>query len=125
LEQKKRLLADQRIRKQTAFKNLVAQGIFARGVFFYLWMGRQENLGQKAAKKRPMLGVVVGRTVHASAVRRNILKRRIREIFRDKQGFLKEDAALLIKMRQVPKQPAFAEMEAELVKLLKQVGAWA
>ena len=122
LEQKKQLRPDQRIRKQEAFKNLVEKGNFTRGEFFYLWTGRQEEIGQEAYRARPMLGMIVGRSHDARATSRNILKRRIREIFRKYQDELKKGTAFLVKAKQTRKKPSFKAIREDLEKLFKKAG---
>lgn len=71
-----------------------------------------------------MLGIVVSRQVAAKATERNGLKRRVREIFRTNQEHFKKEIVCLIKMRPFKIKPETRNMEAELLALLKQAGAW-
>ncbi|HNX69224.1 MAG TPA: ribonuclease P protein component [Candidatus Omnitrophota bacterium] len=125
MAQTKRLKADQRIRRQTAFKNLVEKGIFARGAFCFLWVGPQELTGQASTRALPMIGIAVGRSTCTKATGRNILKRRIREIFREHQTSLKEGVACFVKTRSGKQKPSFEALEKELIGLFKKAGAWA
>jgi ribonuclease P protein component len=102
----------------------VEKGKFVRGRFFYVWVvPRQELKGESPGKQRPSMGVVVNRKTQPKATDRNILKRQVREVFRKRQGELKEDAAVLIKVREGSKMPEFSEAERELVELFKKAGA--
>jgi len=122
---KKRLGSDQRIRRQTTFKNLVERGFFARGEFFYLWVGTREDKGKAALKKRPMIGIVVSRKTDPTAVGRNLWKRRVREVFREQQEHLRPETVCLVKVRHTQKKPTFSAAEADLITLFKKAGAWA
>jgi ribonuclease P protein component len=125
LEPKKRLGSDQRIRRQTTFKNLVEKGQFARGEFFYLWVGERGDKERTTPKEKPMVGIVVSRKTDPTAVGRNIWKRRVREIFREHQAELRQGAVCLVKVRHTQKKPSFSASEEDLVKLFKKAGAWA
>jgi ribonuclease P protein component len=122
---KKRLGSDQRIRRQTTFKHLVERGQFARGEFFYLWVGKRDDKGQEALPPKPMLGIVVSRKTDPTAVGRNIWKRRVREIFREHQSELHPEAVCLVKVRHTHKKPTFSVAEEDLIKLFRKAGAWA
>jgi len=90
-----------------------------------LWAGSRADIGQATLKARPMLGIVVSRKAEALAVGRNVWKRRVREIFREKQAMLRPEAVCLVKVRATQKKPSFADMEEDLIKLFKKAGAWA
>lgn len=124
MDPKKRLRPEQRLRKQTAFKNLVDKGIFARGTLFYVWAGLQRETLPKAKKTHPMIGIVVSRKTDPRATKRNALKRRVREIFRKHQMSLKVGSSCLVKVRQLKAEPSFSAMEEELIALFKKTGAW-
>jgi ribonuclease P protein component len=123
VEPKKRLGPDQRIRRQTTFKNLIERGRFARGDFFYLWVGRRDGKEQAAGKKAA-IGIAVSRKTDPTAVGRNFWKRRVREIFREHQARLRPETICLVKVRRTPKKPSFSVAEEDLIKLFKKTGAW-
>jgi ribonuclease P protein component len=125
LEPKKRLGSDQRIRRQTTFKHLVEKGKFARGEFFYLWVGKQDVKKRTVLKKKPMVGIAVSRKTDPTAVGRNVWKRRVREIFREHQAKLRPEAVCLVKVRHTQKKPSFSAAKEDLVNLFKKAGAWA
>ncbi|MFA5167663.1 MAG: ribonuclease P protein component [Candidatus Omnitrophota bacterium] len=125
MKPKKQFGPDQRIRRQTTFRNLVEKGHFARGEFFYLWVGKRDDKGRAAMKKKPMLGIAVNRKTDPTAVGRNIWKRRVREIFREHQTQLHPSAVCLVKVRHTQKKPPFSAAEKDLVELFKKAGAWA
>ena len=125
MEPKKQLGSDQRIRRQTTFKHLVERGQFARGEFFYLWVGERDDKGRAALKEKPMIGIVVSRKTDPTAVGRNVWKRRVREIFREHQAQLHPEAVCLVKVRHTQKKPSFSAAEEDLIKLFKKAGAWA
>jgi len=125
LEPRKRFSADQRIRRQTTFKQLVEKGKFSRGEFFYLWVGSRVDTGQAKPKVKPMLGIIVSRKTDTRAVGRNVWKRRVREIFRKNQALLHPEAVCLVKVRAIQKQPSSQDMEQDLMKLFKKAGVLA
>jgi ribonuclease P protein component len=125
LEPRKSLSSEQRIRRQTAFKQIVEKGRFFRGEFFYLWAGCRADIGQTIPKAKPMIGIVVSRKTEPRAVDRNIWKRQVREIFREKQAMLFPESVYLVKARTVPKRPSYAAAEQDLVRLFKKTGAFA
>ena len=120
LAQTNRLRPDQRIRKQEIFKRLAEKGTFARGELFYVWADKQSEAGQSAYCARPILGIIVSRRTDARATRRNLLKRRIREIFRKHQHELKENSVFLVKAKESRKTTSFEAMEKDLVALFKK-----
>ncbi|MFH1800621.1 MAG: ribonuclease P protein component [Candidatus Omnitrophota bacterium] len=124
MEPKKRLGSDQRIRRQTTFKHLTEKGQFARGEYFYLWVGKQGEKGQAGPKKRPVIGIIVSRQTEPTATGRNLWKRRVREIFREHQAQLHPEAICLVKMRRVRIKPPFSVLAKDLVSLFKKAGAW-
>jgi ribonuclease P protein component len=125
LEPKKRLGAEQRIRRQATFKNLVEKGQFARGEYFYLWVGKRDDKGRAGLKKKPAIGIVVSRKAEPTAIGRNLWKRRVREIFREHQAQLHPEAICLVKVRRAQTKPPFSVAEKDLVSLFKKTGAWA
>lgn len=125
MEPKKRLGSDQRIRRQTTFKHLVESGQFARGDFFYLWVGKRRGKERMAPGKKPAIGIVVSRKTDPTAVGRNLWKRRVREIFRENQAHIYPEAVCLVKVRHTRKKPSFSVAEEDLIKLFKKAGAWA
>lgn len=125
MEPTKRLRSEQRIRRQTTFKNLVERGQFARGEFFYLWVAKIAEARRAPQAEKPMIGIVVSRKTEPTAVGRNVWKRRVREIFRGHQAQLHSNAVCLVKVRQTSrKKPSFSAAEKELIGLFKKAGAW-
>jgi ribonuclease P protein component len=90
-----------------------------------LWVGKQGGVEQTATKKKPSIGIVVNRKTEPAAVRRNLWKRRVREIFRGHQMRLHPEAICLVKVRRTRTKPSFFSIEKDLVGLLKKAGAWA
>ena len=119
----KRFRPDQRLRKQDSFRNLVEKGSFARGRFFYVWAAPQQELQEKKGMGRPALGIVVNRKTQARAADRNTLKRRVREIFREKQGELKDGIAVLVKAKEGSPLPGLQAAGDDLAELFKKCGA--
>ena len=125
MESTKRLGSDQRIRRQTTFKHLIERGKFARGEFFYLWVGMRDDKGKAALRDKPMIGIAISRKTDPTAVGRNLWKRRVREIFREHQAKLHPQTVCLVKVRSARKPPSFLVAEDDLIKLFKKAGAWA
>jgi len=72
-----------------------------------------------------MIGIVVSRKTEPRAVDRNIWKRQVREIFREKQAMLHPETVCLVKVRTGSKIPSYEAAEQDLIKLFKKTGAWA
>ena len=72
-----------------------------------------------AGPAKPQLGLIVSRKAEARASARNLWKRRVREAFRRNQDKIKP-AVILVQALKVPKIPAYAEIETELIALLKK-----
>ncbi len=90
-----------------------------------MWASRRADIGEVSPKARPMIGIVVSRKADPRASGRNIWKRRVREIFREKQAMLHPEAVCLVKVRTTQRKPSYAAMDEDLVKLFKKTGAWA
>ncbi|HQB94167.1 MAG TPA: ribonuclease P protein component [Candidatus Omnitrophota bacterium] len=121
MKNEKRFTAEQRLRGQAAFKNLVEKGTFARGRFFYVWAGEKSAVGIEPSA-RPALGVVVSKKTQARATRRNLIKRRVRESFRATQGALRPGIAILVKAREGRAIPDQEQTNRDLGELFRRTG---
>jgi len=92
------LRSGQRLRTMKNFKIISRQGRFFKGKLLNLWFLGIENFENLAGETGPMLGIVVNRKVEARATRRNLWKRRIREIFRRYQGKISPEIVMLIQV---------------------------
>ena len=118
----RRLKPEQRLRRQSSFKTLVEKGNFARGTFFYIWAIARAALGEASGEKAS-IGIVVNKKALPRATDRNLVKRRVREIFRLRQSGLKTDVAILVKFREGKKIPGTRDAERDLEELFKKAGA--
>jgi ribonuclease P protein component len=118
-----RLRPEQRLRKQSSFKDLVEKGSFVRGRFFYVWVAANRERKTETGAVRPAIGIVVNRKTQPLATARNTLKRRVREIFRKRQDEFKDGIAVLVKAREGSAAPEFQDAEKELMELFKKSGA--
>lgn len=70
--------------------------------------------------QKTKLSIIVSRRVSTSAVKRNLWKRRIREIMRKEQGILTVGFSIIIKVRAGQKGVALsAELQEEIMRLLE------
>ncbi len=69
-----------------------------------------------------MLGVVVNKKTQAVAAKRNLIKRRVREVFRSLQNSIQPEAVILIKAKETPTVPGLMEIKEDLAALFKKVG---
>lgn len=108
----------QRLRTQRHFRRVYQQGRRASGQ----WLTAVAHLGprQPANGKGPRLGVSVSKD-HGGAVRRNKLKRLLREAFRLERHRLPDDLDLVLIPRQRADDFPLAELRAELVALIERV----
>ena len=120
-----RLSAHQRLKTQRHFKRVYQRGRRAAGQWMTLvaCFGRQRlNHGDAAPPGAPQarLGLSVSKD-HGGAVRRNKLKRVLREAFRLEQQHLPGDLDLIVIPRQRPDDFPLAELRTELLALLQRL----
>ncbi len=87
----------QRIRHANAFRAVFKNGRLLKGRRINLWVYRDTQNGER--KELPRLGVIVSRKAARTAVKRNLWKRRIREVFRKNQQQLSLNLLLLIQVK--------------------------
>lgn len=73
---------------------------------------RQEDL--------PKLGIRITRKAEPLATKRNLWKRRIREIFRKNQAQMKPGFQVLVQARKQASVPSYEVLENELMRLLNK-----
>jgi ribonuclease P protein component len=104
-----------RIQKRKEFLFIQRNGKRFVGMNFFLYV----RAGQGQASR---LGITVSKTVHKSSVRRNRLKRQVREIFRVRRNtFLKNFDMVVVVKKECLGRP-FLEMAQELEKAWKRLG---
>jgi ribonuclease P protein component len=114
------LKREQRLRKTWMFRKIHENGIFAKGRTLNLWM-LEEKDGEFGKTPNSKIGIVISRKTHAKANKRNLWKRRIREIFRKNQKNIRGNRAFLIKAKERKEVPAYEEIAEDLLKLLKKL----
>ncbi|HTL47972.1 MAG TPA: ribonuclease P protein component [Verrucomicrobiae bacterium] len=113
----RKLTPGQKVRERNEFKAIFEKGTKARGIFLNLWYC--PTPGQRGPAK---LGIVVGRKAEPLATRRNVWKRRLREIFRNNNGEIKPGYSLVLMVLKCEKMPASREIEADFLGLLTKSG---
>ena len=68
------------------------------------------------------LGIIVSKRVDKRAVRRNLWKRRIREIFRKRQREWAAGTLIVVQARALPQVPESSALEEDFIKLCTQAG---
>ena len=110
--------SQQRLRTQRHFRRVYQQGRRASGQ----WLTAVACMGPRGAASHsgPRLGVSVSKD-HGGAVRRNKLKRLLREAFRLERHHFPEDLDLVLIPRQRAENFPLAELRAELKALIERV----
>ena len=102
-----------KIKTSRDFRNILTKGTKSHSENFILY-ARPNSLGF------PRLGVSVGKKASASSVRRNRMKRVLREVFRKhKPAFHSNDVVFVIKNDVSHKK--FSELHSEIEKLVSRV----
>lgn len=102
-----------KIKTSRDFRNILAKGTKTHSENFILYT-RPNSLGF------PRLGVSVGKKASASSVRRNRMKRVLREVFRqNKASFSSNDIVFVIKNDVSDKK--FSELYSEIKKLAGRI----
>lgn len=105
--------ASNRLRKDSQIKRVLEKGILLRGQNVLVRQLPSEQVYPPLEGKGPFLAIVISRKKEKNAVRRNRMKRQIREIFRkEKQRFLTKTAYVVI-ARQVLKKTTYREIEKD------------
>ena len=111
-----RLGPKQRLKKSYQFQQAVKKGRFLKGRLLNLWALPDPEGG--AAR----LGIIVSKRVDKRAVRRNLWKRRIREIFRKRQREWAAGTLIVVQARALPQVPESSALEEDFIKLCTQAG---
>jgi len=111
----KTLSKKQRLIQASLFGEAFAQKKSFVGRFMVIWL----RTGQDAALR---LGVVTSKKVSNRAVDRNLVRRRLREIFRQHREQLSGPFDLVIIGRRNVLSASYEEVEAEFLKLVEKAG---
>ena len=105
--------AEFKIKTPRDFRNILSEGTKTRSENFILY-AKPNSLGF------PRLGVSVGKKASASSVRRNRMKRVLREVFRrNKPAFSSNDVVFMVKNDVSGKE--FSELYMEIKKLAGRI----
>ena len=108
---------DDRLRKRREFEECYASGVRVSGRHIQLFLLAQNSPG------RTRLGISVPRRV-GTAVERNRVRRRLREIFRRNRGLLAAEAALLVvNARPSAAAASFQELSEDYGRALRRATA--
>ena len=110
---------NQRIRGRKNFQRLFKKGKFERSSYFNFWAFRDNE----AEGEKPKLGIVITRKIAPLAVKRNLWRRRIREVFRQNQHRIKPGISLLIQVSTVQKAASCEAIRIELDQLLARTNS--
>lgn len=117
----KQFQAQQRIRKRSSFQTLVRSGVFAKGKYLSLWILEAAQLKETGGTGRPRLGIIITKKVDPRAAKRNLWKRRIREIFRHHQNRLAAGLAVAVQARKTQTVPSYDSLEQDFLSLIEKV----
>lgn len=71
------------------------------------------------------IGITITKKVHKRAVRRNRVKRRIREVFRHERPKFRKNRDIVIICRKGAEELSFEALEKDILQLFKRVGLYA
>ena len=117
-----RFSSDNRIKRRSQFLELQSRGN-KKGSKHFLLITRDPSKS-KFFSGLPLsrLGITVSKKVHKHAVQRNKIKRRLREIFRHNQSLFSRPVDMVIICRKGSTELGFAEIEVEILCLLRKAG---
>ncbi len=98
---------NQRVRKRLDFQRIFESGKITRGNWFSVRSLREEGSGLAR------LGLVISSKVEPTAVKRNLWKRRVREVFRQEAPRIKKSHLILVQARTNSRLPKKKEIEKE------------
>jgi ribonuclease P protein component len=103
-------LTNQKLKKNNEFKQVFTKGIRKSGKYtiVFIFSGKKQN---------NRLGIIVKKSI-GNAVKRNKIKRRLREIWRKQINQLLQGSDVVIVARKEIGEASFNEIENELLKLL-------
>ncbi|MBK6879485.1 MAG: ribonuclease P protein component [Elusimicrobia bacterium] len=110
--------AHERMKGRDNFSRARRRGRRWSGRFLVLWAFRREEVPARAAR----LGPVVSRQ-HGGAAQRNLFKRRLREIFRQKKPPRGWDLVITAKHGIAPFPPSHREMERDYTALTARLSS--
>lgn len=98
---------NQRVRKRLDFQRIFESGKLTRGNWFSVRSLQEEPAGP------PRLGLVISGKTESTAVKRNLWKRRVREVFRQEAARIRKGFLILVQARKNPRVPTKQEIEKE------------
>lgn len=107
----------ERLRRERDFQTVLRTGWRVRHPVLNLYFLPRPGGGRRA-------GFVVGRRVSNKAVRRNKVRRRLREAYRLRRHQVKTDVWLLFVAQPSASRADFHQMAAAVEQLLRQAGLW-
>ena len=116
-----RLLPEQRVKQRKTIQNIFKKGKSAKGAFVNLWVYSDPE----TSLSKPQLGVMVSKKTNDKSVKRNLWKRRIREIFRKNQAKIKKNSVVLVvtKKERIDPMPDYKTLEEEIFTLLSKTNS--
>jgi ribonuclease P protein component len=112
------LSRDDRLRKRREFEECYASGARASGRFIQVFLSTGEASDARGGSGRCRLGISVPRRV-GNAVMRNLVRRRLREIYRRERAALPPFArSLVIHARPSSAGASFREMRADVLETI-------
>jgi len=106
-----------RINRKNDFLNIFRTGKCVKGERLNIWINKKKGSPGRSCK----LSIITTRKVSLSAVKRNLWKRRIREIFRKEQKQIDSGFAIIIKVKPGQSRVASSsDLKEEILLLLRQ-----
>ncbi len=111
---------DFRLRKDRQIRFVLEKGRLFRGQKIILRALPSDKINPPIEKSGSFLAVVISSKREKRAVRRNRMKRQLREIFRTKQSEIPQQKAYVVVVRQVDKQTTYQELEKDFLNLIQK-----
>ncbi len=117
------LLQKNRLKRKRDFDITYKHGRFFRGAFITLkiWKVDPEAFPKRGFSTEDLkVGVVVGKKVYKSAVKRNRIKRQVREVFRllVKERAMKSGFFVVCMVQSLPEDITYGKIEKDVMKVL-------
>ncbi len=109
--------SEKRIKKRKDFLILQKNGRKWKTDHFLVVCGKSSGEGEHSR-----LGITITKKVHKRAVQRNLLKRRVREVFRKLYGFILEPVDIVVVAHREATSIDYLEIKRELNYALRRLG---
>ena len=110
------------LRSRRIFKIVYSKGNFLKGRLLGIaYSNLQATISEKTDMLVPSVAFAVSKKISASAVERNLWKRRMREALRQISDAISREIAIVIQARKAGAAPGVSELKVEIETLFKKI----